>query len=241
MEHLESLGIEGGMTVVMHSSLMAFGNLEGGTEAAYDCLIDRLGSTGTLIVPAFTFNLGPDDVFDPATTPGRSTGVLSEFVRTRSSAVRGKQPIHSYAAVGAKQELVGLGDSDISFGEGSVLQQFLESDTHWLMLGCPFERGCTYIHQVEALLGVPYREWLELPRKRLSSGGESEAMKVRYYSTRSDIGDRWDPSRVESAIASDSRSTIVSARYGKSMFLRTQDFHDMAMELLKKDELTLVE
>ena len=238
--HLELLGIEPGMAVVMHSSLISFGRLEGGTEMAYDSILERLGSTGTLIVPAFTFNLGAGDVFDPASTPSRSTGVLSEFVRTRKMATRGAQPIHSYAAVGSQKDIAERGDADISFGEGSVFQHFLERDTHWLMLGCPFERGCTYIHHVEALVGVPYREWLELPRTRLDEDGEIKSIKVRYYATRPDFESRWDPSRIEEQIAGDSRCAVVSALYGKSMFLRTQDFHAITMELLQENELILV-
>jgi aminoglycoside 3-N-acetyltransferase len=234
-KHLDLLGIESGIALVMHSSLISFGRLEGGVEMAYDSLIERLGSTGTLIVPTFTFNLRPEDEFDPMSTPGR-TGVLSEFVRTRPGAARGAQPIHSYAAVGAKKNIVERGDPNMSFGEGSVFQRFLEEDTHWLMLGCPFDRGCTYVHQNEALASVPYREWLDLPRTRLNENGNSESITVRYYGMRSEFDGRWDPSLVEKHVLADRRCKVVPAGFGNSMFLSTKNFHEISAELLRENE-----
>ena len=238
--HLELLGIEPGMTVVMHSSLMSFGKLEGGTTLAYDTLIKRLGSTGTLIAPAFTFNLSQNEVYDPSSTPGRSTGVLSEYIRTQPLASRGDQPIHSYAAVGLSKQIVEQGESDISFGAGSIFEHFFEANTHWLMLGCPFERGCTYIHHAEALAGVPYREWLELPRKRRTNDGHSESVKVRYFATKSDFTGIWDPAQIEASISADDCCEVVSAPYGKSLLLETKVFHEIAMRHILENEMVLI-
>jgi aminoglycoside N3'-acetyltransferase len=128
----------------------------------------------------------------------------------------------------------------MSFGEGSVFQQFLDRDTHWLMLGCPFDRGCTYIHQPETLANVPYREWLDLPRTRLNETGEPEAITVRYYAMRPEFDSRWNPSLAESRITDDDRYTVVPASYGNSMMLSTSDFHDMATEQLDENELILL-
>ena len=86
-EALQTLGLGPGHIIFVHSSLSSIGYVEGGADAVVDAFLDVLGSTGTLVVPTFTFSHGGklDPVFDPirdASEMGRITEV------TRSNAPR---------------------------------------------------------------------------------------------------------------------------------------------------------
>ncbi|MBT4711724.1 MAG: hypothetical protein HOB82_09410, partial [Alphaproteobacteria bacterium] len=66
-EHLSALGVRKGMRVVIHSSLISFGRIDGGAETVYDSVRRTIGNEGTVAVPTYTFHIGPTDIFDPAT------------------------------------------------------------------------------------------------------------------------------------------------------------------------------
>ena len=57
---LTALGIEPGITVMMHSSLSALGPVKGGPEAVVDALSEVVGPDGTLLVPAFRDSVWED-------------------------------------------------------------------------------------------------------------------------------------------------------------------------------------
>ena len=57
-EALQALGLQTSHIVFVHSSLSSIGYVEGGADAAVDAFLDVLGSTGTLVVPTFTFSHG---------------------------------------------------------------------------------------------------------------------------------------------------------------------------------------
>ena len=57
---LTALGIEPGITVMMHSSLSALGPVKGGPEAVVDALSEVVGPDGKLLVPAFRDSVWED-------------------------------------------------------------------------------------------------------------------------------------------------------------------------------------
>ena len=98
---LRAIGLQPGDLVQVHSSLSAFGYVEGGADAVVDALLEALGPDGTLMVP--TFNHGREKVFDPATSPSVN-GKITEALRTRPEAHRSVHPTHPYAAIGPLAE-----------------------------------------------------------------------------------------------------------------------------------------
>ena len=83
-EALQTLGVGAGHIVFVHSSLSSIGYVEGGADAVVDAFSDVLGSTGTLVVPAFTFSHGGElnPVFDPI-RDASEMGRITEVARTR--------------------------------------------------------------------------------------------------------------------------------------------------------------
>ena len=52
---LVDLGLKAGDLLMVHSSLSSIGFVERGPETIVDCLLDVVGSEGTLVVPTFTY------------------------------------------------------------------------------------------------------------------------------------------------------------------------------------------
>src|SRR5260221_5927753 len=123
IEDLRELGLREGAEVLVHASLRAMGPIEGGAETLVKAFQQIVGPQGTLMVPAFTPNLGdpaewrstpetPEEmerlraetpVFDARSTPvdTPSIGFFAEVVRCLPQAQRSEHPVVSFAASGA--------------------------------------------------------------------------------------------------------------------------------------------
>lgn len=157
---LDALGLRDGDLIFGHSNIGFFGRPEGvhsGEEAAalfHDAIRERIGPTGTLVVPTFTYSFPRHEVFDPLVSASRM-GLLAEWVRKRPDARRSLDPCYSVAAVGACAEQLTADATENSFGPRSFFHRFLEMDGRILNLN--FDAGSTFVHYVERELAVPYR------------------------------------------------------------------------------------
>jgi len=157
-EGVRSVGIVPGSTVMVHSSLSAFGWVDGGADTVIDALLDVVGRSGTLVMPTFTwgaFHAEDRVVFDVRHTPCE-TGRVPETFRLRPEVMRSVHVCHSVAAMGADADLV-MGDGVSSFGPGSAFDVLLKLNGWILLLGVSFQ-SCTALHAVEEFVGVSYRK-----------------------------------------------------------------------------------
>jgi len=163
---LRRVGLEPGDVVLVHSSLSAFGRVEGGADTVIDALLEVLGPEGTAVFPTFTWGryhaITEPVVFDLAREPVKDEmGIIPETFRTRPGVVRSPHICHSVAALGPHAKDV-LGTTGHAWGPGSTFAQ-LETLNAWnLFLGVG-TRSCTALHHVEELMQVPYREHRDYP------------------------------------------------------------------------------
>jgi aminoglycoside 3-N-acetyltransferase len=157
---LREVGLAKGDVVLVHSSLSAFGYVEGGADTVIDALLEAVGKTGTVVVPTFTW--GPFHDETEVTLDLRETsckdevGIIPETFRLREEALRSTHICHSVAAIGPRaREVTGQGVS--SFGAGSTFHALYELDAWCLLLGVEFT-SCTELHAVEEYMQVPYRD-----------------------------------------------------------------------------------
>ena len=174
---LNALGLAGGNTVLLHSSLRSLGFVAGGPHALVQAFVDALGPAGTLVVPTHT----PDNTdpaawqhppvpetwwpsirqntpgFDPARTPSRWMGVIAEVVRTWPGAQRSAHPQTSFAALGARaNEVVAAHRLDDALGESSPLGAVYRIGGKVLLLGCGYDSN-TSLHLAEYRQSCPPR------------------------------------------------------------------------------------
>ncbi len=164
---LRAVGLAAGDTVLVHSSLSAFGHVVGGADAVLDALLAVLGPGGTLVLPTFTwgaFHQADEALFDVLATPCE-TGRVPETFRRRPGVLRGEHLCHSMAACGP-HALAALGDGVRSFGDGSPFDVLYQLDAWNLLLGVTFQ-SCTALHAAEERCQVPYRAYRDYPRAQV--------------------------------------------------------------------------
>ncbi|MCC6445573.1 MAG: AAC(3) family N-acetyltransferase [Armatimonadetes bacterium] len=151
---LESVGLTQGDIVLAHSSLSAFGYVEGGADAVIDALLSVVGPEGTVVMPTFVWD-APDRVFDVANTPS-AVGRIAEVFRKKEGAVRSR---HFVAAMGKHAEEV-MGAQKSAWGRDSTFGKLYDLDARVLLLGVDFN-SCTALHMVEEWMQVPYRKFYD--------------------------------------------------------------------------------
>lgn len=187
---LQTLGIEPGDTVLVHSSMKSMGCVDGGAEAVIRGFEDVLGKEGTLVMPTlcqvdFTNSYKTWYMDKPS-----DVGYLTEFFRKQVYVYRSSHPTHSVAARGKNayelsHEHTAYGAHVCPFGEyafadSSPWLKMYRTGAKIVFLGVSM-RFNTMKHAVEArfvesLLGqVPDEERRKALQMRLRSFGSFDA------------------------------------------------------------------
>ena len=175
---LSRLGVAPGDTLLVHAAMSTVGWVCGGATDVVLALLDTVGPTGTVVVPAHTpdnrdparwtqYPLGtvPErwwsslrehlPPYDRDLTPSGGMGVIAERVRTWPGATRSDHPQTSFAAVGPAAEKLMAGHTLASqLGEDSPLARLAEARARVLLLGVGYDR-CTAFHLAEYRLPSP--------------------------------------------------------------------------------------
>lgn len=171
---LERLGVEKGMTLIVHSSLSSLGYVVGGQLTVIKALQEVLTEEGTLVMPTHSSNVSdPKDwvsprsprklwremraempAYDPAITPSFRVGVIPELFRTLPGVIRSRHPVYSFAAWGKhKEQVIHNQTLDHGLGEDSPIAEIYKLDGHVLMLGTNYNTN-TSMHLAEHRTGV---------------------------------------------------------------------------------------
>lgn len=160
-KYLVGLGLEQGMTVMVHASFGKVGWTEGGAATVIKALLDVIGPDGTLVMPAASPELAPSEgelkhppnpsrMFNRLTTP-TSMGAIAECFRTWPGTLRSNHPLDSVCANGPKaHEIVKEHSRVFCEGNGTPFEKLYELDGYTLLLGVGFNR-CTSLHYAEFL------------------------------------------------------------------------------------------
>lgn len=156
---LRKLGLKRGDNVGVHSSLSAFGYVEGGADAVVDALLETVGAEGTVVVPTYSSNTEtiaktPEDEelgitwkyrllpYDPENNTCWTGAIPNAFWR-REGALRSSNQSHSLTAIGLRAEELYQGWNKLLEVDGYIL--FLG-----VTLGC-----CSSMHLSEKGIQLP--------------------------------------------------------------------------------------
>jgi aminoglycoside 3-N-acetyltransferase len=196
---LYELGLSPGMAVMVHSSLGQVGWTVGGPVTVIRALLNVIGTTGTLVMPAESPQVSDpstwnDDrvkpewydvirehlpVFDSRTT-ATTLGVIPETFRTFPGTLRSNHPLVSVCANGPLAEQI-TADHALEFceGEGTPFEKLYTLNARTLLLGVGFNR-CTSLHYAESL--VPGRRTM-INRFPMMQNGERVWLEARNMAT----------------------------------------------------------
>ena len=154
---LLSLQICAGDVICVHSQIYSLGRMTVGKEKFLQLLVqvmqEIVGSSGTLIMPAFSYSFCNSEIFDVQNTLSK-VGVLTEFFRKKDDVKRTLHPIFSFSVWGAgKEEYLDAGPD--AFGMDSVYGKMIRDRGKILMLGA--DKGYTFYHLAEEHVNVGHR------------------------------------------------------------------------------------
>ncbi len=158
VEALKNVGINDTDTVIFHSSLKSFGEVDGGAETVIYAIKECL-KNGTVVFPALRQKniLNAYDEWDIENTPS-DVGLISETFRKQKGVLRSDQATHSVCAIGRHAEFITSGHSDgqgrigiygsTPFSHSSPWQKMLDLGGKVVLLGVGMETN-TFNHFVE--------------------------------------------------------------------------------------------
>ena len=152
---LHALGVQPGMTLMVHTAMSKLGWIAGGAHAVVVSLLEAIGFDGTLVMPTHTGLTDPGGwenppvpeswwpairehtpAYDPALTPTRGMGAVVECFRSIPVARRSAHPTYSATAVGPlAEQIVAHHPLDGAFGEASPYARLYDVDAVVLLLG----------------------------------------------------------------------------------------------------------
>jgi aminoglycoside 3-N-acetyltransferase len=174
-----ALGVEPGMTLIVHASIRALGWVCGDAQALLEALLAALPQ-GTLVMPAQSTHLSDPSrwnsppvpaswwqairesmpAYDPHLTPTRGMGRLAELFRSQPATLRSAHPLYSFAACGPRAaEVVAPHALEHGLDELSPLGRLYRLGAHVLLLGVGHESN-TSLHLAEHRASYPGKHWI---------------------------------------------------------------------------------
>lgn len=172
-QDLSVLGVKEGDAVLVHSSMKALGT-DLIPEEVISALQDALGETGTLLMPALTYETVTRDhpVFNSQETPP-CIGLLPTVFWKLPGVERSLHPTHSVCTRGALAHRLTVGHQidDTAVGPHSPFMQLAVCGGKLLFIGDILE-SCTFMHGVEDIVKPPWIRELPFPSVYIVDGQE---------------------------------------------------------------------
>ena len=195
---LKEMELSGTEAIMVHSSMKAIGEVEGGADTVVDVLMEYFAD-GLLMTPTHTWAQMSKEyaVFHPDTEPS-CVGIISNLFRQREGVVRSLHPTHSIAAYGktAAEYVKGEENAATPCHPGGCWDRLRMVDAKILLLGVTHARN-TFIHSVDEVLGIPDRFTDEptLMYVVMPDGSQKEVPMYRHFNRILNTGsfsDRFD-------------------------------------------------
>ncbi len=158
---LKEIGLKAGDTVLFHSSLKSFGQVDGGADAVISAFLNIVTSEGTVIVPTLSQKDFDNSYRTWHMDKPSDVGIITEVFRKMPEALRSDQATHSVAAIGKLAEYYtcthgksGLRNGpygDTPFSGDSPWQKMHDNNIKVVFIGVGFE-SYTLKHLIEYTL-----------------------------------------------------------------------------------------
>jgi aminoglycoside 3-N-acetyltransferase len=238
---LKRVGLKKGDVVLVHSGLSKIGLIEGRKEGdeyletLYQGFLGAIGKNGTLVVPAFFYDYGRQEIpYDLRRSPvSPQLGVFARYITSLPQAVRSPNPIAALSAIGPRANYICGGGTGSAFGIDSPWDRLLQVNAKMIFLGVDL-RDMTFVYYVEERVGVPhlYNKFYQVP---IFKNGRPIKLpicsQVRYLDFKIEYDTEKNTPRFEKA------GLVVKEKLGSGVVrcLSSKEFFDFAKEKVKKN------
>lgn len=212
-----------GNHVIVHASLSSFGHVEGGPLTVCTALLDAVGDSGTVMMPAFTYaetwrspaaggSRSRPVAFHADISVSKEVGVIAETFRRLPGVLRSSHPTHSFAAWGRHaRDVLSTQRDNNPYGP---LKKINIMQGHVLLLGTSL-RSATILHVAEERFGVPYLN--RGTAVRVNAAGYDERVVLENLPGCSaafmKLEERLEPAKVKSMPLSRGAARKIAVRY----------------------------
>ncbi len=186
INQLESMNAPKDSIVLMHSSLRAVGEIQGGARALLDVLIEYFTADGGLFcVPTHTWhNFGKEIMLDMTTTDN-CLGAFSTIALEDKRGTRTESPIHSMMVFGDKARVDEFVANEKTIksttAPESCYGKLCSQDGYVLLVGVNHSRN-TYLHAVAEILNLPNRMAHDYSKVKIKTkDGKIVDRKIKFY------------------------------------------------------------
>jgi len=228
----DALGISSGDEIMLHADLRMFGLLENMGRDFLSLLRNKVGPTGCLITPSFTFSF--PHKFNLMTSPS-STGAIGRLFSNEKGVKRVPDGMTSYFLLGGNAEEMIIRWRNTSYGDGSIPDQLTKNGGKVLQLGTDV---LSLVHYLEEKVGVPYRENMRFDGM-IEDGVESFNSHTFFYARKIPVKKIIpDPIRTEFYEQCDN---VVEFHNKLCRLFSCKDYIDFGVPRLEKNKWILVE
>lgn len=182
LKNLKALGIKKGVPVIVHTSLKAIGEIDGGAQALLDALIEEFANDGgVLCVPTHTWESMVLDL----NRADSCIGVLPSVAAAHPDGKRSLHPTHSITVFGEKNRaekfIQNEANSDSPTNPDGAYGNIYREDGYILLIGVGQEKN-TFLHCVDEMLGIPNRLTDEkVTATIIHKNGRKETRHLRWF------------------------------------------------------------
>ena len=149
-------------------------------EAFLESFLEALGPEGTLLIPAYNFDLENGDAFSISKTEPM-TGSLAVAAMKMDVFNRTAHPLHSFLVAGKDSGLLSGLKNSSSFGNDSPFEYLLRKNALLLFAGTTIGEAMTFTHFVEENEQVRYRRYKKLSVKYTDRKGETATREYELF------------------------------------------------------------
>ena len=189
LKQLEAFQIKPGKPVLVHTSLKAIGEIDGGADTLLSALISYFAKDGGLLcIPTHTWTQTVMDRRNAETC----VGVLSNVAAAHPDGVRSMHPTHSIIVFGDKETVLKFVQKEAHVNTPTSPEgcygNFYRENGYILLIGVGHDKN-TFLHCVEEKLQVPNRLTNDMVERTIIHEDGKLEKKFLYWFDESEIPD----------------------------------------------------
>lgn len=150
IEQIKKIGIKPNDTVIIHSSMKAIGDVEGGADTVIDAFKDYLAEDGLLLIPALTYKETRQTLLFDVKNTVPCIGIIPTLAVKREDGVRSINPTHSVMAFGKKAREYVKGEEKLKSptARGGCFDRLADVNAKILLIGVGQNKN-TFMHAID--------------------------------------------------------------------------------------------